>query len=267
MAGTPGLIGSAKEHPARKQLERLLPQTAAVGSGLVIDSFGGVSKQQDIVIYDRASCPVFSINDTPEATFYPCEGVIAVGEVKSTINDRELRDSVEKIASVKRLRRFAGPSDGLSGPTIAFRSYGSATALVGGKSDEFNQSIRATDQIFGFVLCAKFGLLDETIHLRLLDLLQSTATAEGVNIAVSLSDGFVNPYDQNSLCLSANGATGLSFCKEPLSAFPFLIERLGWVVSNGRTVQTSAFGRYFQENPGETQLFSVDRLQFKSIRE
>jgi hypothetical protein len=81
-AGTPGLIGAAKKHPARVQLERLMPGGVAVGSGIIVDSYGQASRQQDIVIYGKL-CPVFTHNDAPEATHFPVEGVIAVGEVKS----------------------------------------------------------------------------------------------------------------------------------------------------------------------------------------
>jgi hypothetical protein len=75
-ASTPGLIGAAKEHPARKSLERLLPGSAAIGSGVIIDSYGSSSRRQDIVVYEEPFCPIFSINDTPETTYFPCEGVI-----------------------------------------------------------------------------------------------------------------------------------------------------------------------------------------------
>ena len=75
-AGHPGLIGAARETPARLQLERVLPGNIGIGSGIVIDSFGGQSKQQDIVVFEKHLCPVFSINDTPEATYYPVEGLM-----------------------------------------------------------------------------------------------------------------------------------------------------------------------------------------------
>src|SRR5688572_5877693 len=105
LAGHPGLIGSARETPARVQLERVLPGNIGVGSGIVIDSFGGKSKQQDIVIYEKHLCPVFSINDTAEATYYPIEGVMAVGEVKSSLDKDKLEDAFAKIDSVKSLSR------------------------------------------------------------------------------------------------------------------------------------------------------------------
>ena len=75
-ATSPTAVGDAMEFPVRKQLEQLLPRGIAVGSGFVIDSYGATSAQTDIVLYERDICPVFSINDTPGTTYYPCEGVI-----------------------------------------------------------------------------------------------------------------------------------------------------------------------------------------------
>ena len=42
----------------------------------------------DVVLYEKEQCPVFCINNSAETTYYPCEGVLAVGEVKSTIGNR-----------------------------------------------------------------------------------------------------------------------------------------------------------------------------------
>ena len=81
-ATSPSTVGAAMEVPVRDQLGQILPQGIAVGSGFVIDSYGGTSRQCDVVLYERDICPVFSVNNTPETTYYPCEGVIAVGEVK-----------------------------------------------------------------------------------------------------------------------------------------------------------------------------------------
>ena len=91
-AGTPGLIGAAREHPARVRLVKLLPAFVSVGSGLLIDSYGSQSKQQDIVLFERDFCPVYTINDAPEVTYYPIEAIAAVGEVKSTVSKSVLFD-------------------------------------------------------------------------------------------------------------------------------------------------------------------------------
>ena len=37
----------------------------------------------------------------------PCEGVFAIGEVKSTIGSKEVEDILEKIGSVRKLTRYA----------------------------------------------------------------------------------------------------------------------------------------------------------------
>ena len=95
------------EQPVRDQLEQVLPRGVAVGKGFVIDSYGGTSRQQDVVLYERDFCPVFSINDTRQTTFYPCEGVIAVGEIKSRLDRDSLENAFKKVASVKALRRHA----------------------------------------------------------------------------------------------------------------------------------------------------------------
>ena len=104
-ATTGPLIGAAIETPVRKRLKQVLPRGVAVGSGCVIDSHGNCSRQQDVILYERDNCPVFSVNDTPESTYYPCEGVLGVIEVKSSITGSTLRDSFEKIASVRKLTR------------------------------------------------------------------------------------------------------------------------------------------------------------------
>ena len=104
-ATTPSLVGSAMENPVRERLRQVLPRGIDVGSGCILDSYGNVSRQMDVVLYETGICPVFRVNETPEATYYPIEGVLAVGEIKSRIGNKELRDSFAKIKSVKSLRR------------------------------------------------------------------------------------------------------------------------------------------------------------------
>lgn len=95
-ATTPVLIGSAKEKEVIRKLEMLLPNSVGIGSGCVIDSYGNTSKQMDVIIYEKEFCPVFCINDSAETTYYPCEGVIAAGEIKTTLNSKELNNIFDK---------------------------------------------------------------------------------------------------------------------------------------------------------------------------
>ena len=100
---TPQLVGDAMEQPVRDRLEQILPTGIGVGSGCVIDTNGGTSRQTDVVLYERDLCPVFCMNNSPETTYYPVEGVLAVEEVKSAIGKRELADAFDKVRSVKAL--------------------------------------------------------------------------------------------------------------------------------------------------------------------
>lgn len=127
-ATTPELVGDAMEQPVRKMLEQILPLGIGIGSGCVIDKEGGTSRQMDVVLYEKELCPVFRINDSDETTYYPCEGVLAVGEVKSAIGKKDLEDCFRKISSVKVLHRayeyyenefYVGRRYGESGSTTA----------------------------------------------------------------------------------------------------------------------------------------------------
>ena len=124
---TPTLVGSAMEKATRDKLNQLLPRALAAGSGCVIDSEGRTSRQLDVVIYERFLCPVFCINDNPETTYYPCEGVMAVGEIKSTVGKAEFDDAIRKMESVKTLKRSFthNPSDNENvGIAVRTRKYG-----------------------------------------------------------------------------------------------------------------------------------------------
>ncbi len=116
--------GEARERVLITLLKKYLPSRMGIDSGFVIDALGGESKQIDVVIYDKTVGTIFEV---AEVKFFPCESVIAVGEVKSDIASSEkLADALEKISSVKALDRsnrkknelITGP--GISIPGIAF---------------------------------------------------------------------------------------------------------------------------------------------------
>jgi|ERR1017187_1876453 hypothetical protein len=99
-------LGLARERLLVEYLLRLLPDRFAIDSGFVIDSSGNRSRQIDIVIYDKIIAKPFVVPG--KVHFFPCECVVAVGEVKSNITSRAtLSDALEKIRSVKALDRFS----------------------------------------------------------------------------------------------------------------------------------------------------------------
>ncbi len=255
-ATTPGLVGSARETPTRKKLQHLLPDGIAVGSGCVIDSHGGASKQMDVVLYEKHVCPEFSINDDPATTYYPCEGVIAVGEVKSRLASKDLEDIFNKIASVKALRRYAWRSaDGLGGePTIPFRGYGATTSFHGTKAEEFDQDTKPFDQIFGFALAGSLALQPETLCRKFAEMAILHPRVLSPNLIVTLEDNQVlTPLarareGEASLAVSALGSDSICCGTPPSGSFQFMIARIYQVYRRGRTVNRSAFHRYFAKD-------------------
>ena len=81
----PVKLGAAREHALRELLRRYLPRRVDVSTGFVIDVAGGQSRQVDIVLYDRDSATVWDVGGV---RYFPCETVIAVGEVKASIRSK-----------------------------------------------------------------------------------------------------------------------------------------------------------------------------------
>ena len=164
-ATTPGLVGSAMERSVHKALETLLPYGAVIGSGCVIDSQQGTSRQMDVVIYERDMCPVFCIDGNPETTYYPCEGVIAVGEIKSMVGKADFEDAVKKVESVKKLKRafHVAPMNGApTGRGAFYRHYGTTNSRVSVGS--FDPEVDARGDIGAFVLTDKLKVGRPTVE-------------------------------------------------------------------------------------------------------
>ncbi len=252
-ATTPGQIGSAREVPVRNKLMHLLPHGMAVGSGCVIDSFGNTSRQIDVVLYEKDVCPVFAINDDPASTYYPCEGVIAVGEVKSTLGSAELEDTFRKIESVKTLRRYARTSpSGLPGveDSVAFRQYGSPLVIGGTKYQEYNQVINPLDQIYGFAIAGRIAISHELLCEKFIGFSVATGYRESPNVLVGLDGTLLCPLEipadraNPNITVSAEESNSIYVVRHPRRSFPFLLSRLQTIYTTGRTVETPAFQRY-----------------------
>ena len=256
-ATSPGQIGSAREVPVRDKLKQLLPRGVGVGSGCVIDSYGNTSRQMDVVLYERELCPVFAINQDPASTYYPCEGVIAVGEIKSVIDSRELEDIFNKIKSVKELRRFARLKPG-GRPSIedyvAFRKYGSPLSAVTPKPGDYNQDIHASDQICGFALGGRLGLSIKILCERFANLSLATGYGLSPNLMVTLDGSVLCPVsispdrENASITVSPQEANSIYSVRHPNKSFPFVLSRLQAAYNTGRTVEASAFDRYLVED-------------------
>ena len=207
----------------------------------------------DVVLYEKHLCPEYSINDDPATTYYPCEGVIAVGEIKSEMASRDLDDTFAKIASVKRLRRYARRSDdGLGeGATASFRFYGASTAFAATEADEFDQDTKPLDQVFGFALAGSLALQAGTLCTKYAEMAAVHQRRFSPNLIVTLEDNQVltpvraSPDGKLAIGISAHESDSIYCVTRPDGGFQFLLARIYNVYRQGRTVERVAFDRYF----------------------
>ena len=253
LATTPGTIGESRERAARRKLRQLLANGIGVGSGFVIDAQGRVSRQQDIILYEEDICPVFRLNDSEEAAFYPCEGVVAVGEVKSTVGSTEAADILGKIASVRRLNRIAEAKESILFPGqkfTAYRHYGSRMTFEPGPGETYDQNSQGDHQIWGFAIARTASLSAGSLISRITQFCKKEGRAFAPNL-ITTTDGLViKPAwvdeQSNKLVGSAIEATGYQrvHVESPLA---YLLGDLDRVILNGVTVPISSFSRYIQQ--------------------
>ena len=271
-ATSPATVGEAMEQPVKDQLEQVLPRGIGVGSGFVIDSYGGTSRQTDIVLYEKDICPIFSINRTPATTYYPCECVIAVGEVKSSLDGPSLKDAFKKVASVKRLQRHEVlhpiplPDTGRRFPI--YRNYGN---LQGDSTYNADEAPGDRARIVGFVLGGDIRIKRDTLMLSFLAQAQEVGDRLSPNLLVTLDGitfrwgkvtkerpGEIVSSDDGKYSLrvrhdgpqtwktdwSAESATHLGSVGAD-DSFRVLIQWARQIFRRGRTSDASALDRYF----------------------
>lgn len=97
--------GNFREDIIKEFLRQYLPENFGICKGLVIDAEGNQSKQQDILIYDKATTPKFLVGEAD--TVLPIESILATIGVKSILNQTELQKALENIESTRSLtKRF-----------------------------------------------------------------------------------------------------------------------------------------------------------------
>lgn len=93
--------GALAEAVLREFLQEHLPRGVSVEEGFIIDAKGGLSKQCDIIIYDSHHYAPFY--RAGQVVVVPVEAVIAVIEVKTSINKSRFYDVIRYFASFKRI--------------------------------------------------------------------------------------------------------------------------------------------------------------------
>jgi hypothetical protein len=98
--------GEAREYAVRDFLDKHIPRRFGVDAGYVMDAAGSVSRQGDVIIYDRFGAPVFRLGDGQNLFLAEC--VLAAVQVKSFLDAGELKAAVENLESFATLNRGAG---------------------------------------------------------------------------------------------------------------------------------------------------------------
>lgn len=100
--------GYYKEEVVRQFIRPLIEGSKDISEGFIITENNGTSKQCDVIVYDKNSCPL--ITNAALQRFFPIEVVSVVGEVKSILEfdsgDSNLKDALIKLSEIKRLRGY-----------------------------------------------------------------------------------------------------------------------------------------------------------------
>ena len=212
----------------------------------------------DVVLFEKDICPRFSYSES--ATYYPCESVIATGEIKSSIGKAELSDIFSKTKSVKSLKRFSQPKHTSLPPPrncFPYRVYGSKTGFQGTLEEDYCQNSKPLDQIFTFALAKSFRTKRKTYSKHFLSHIRNLKAEKNLhlspNLIVTLDDEMLSPIllDKRQPVISFQEATGVDCFNISINNFRFLIERIHFFCNKGRTVPVSAINRYFTPNDKE----------------
>lgn len=226
----PVAVGENKEVAVLKELESILPNGVAVGSGFVFDISGTVSRQCDIILYERDYAIRCPINGDEKNCFYNIESVIAVGEIKSTLSIREYLDCLTKFEQLASLKRFKHPNQNAS-----FRKYLSSVSIVDVVDKKTNQLPRTDyDSVFKFILCDKVCVsFDEIVSSW--ENRQSNQDSM-FNTMLDLQGRYFGFCKGNTIAYSPFNSNRLFVADEKDYTFNRFIETLCGFLSNGTTV-------------------------------
>ena len=273
-ATTPELVGDAMEQPVRDRLQQILPRGIGVGSGCIIDTKGNTSRQMDIVLYERDICPVFCVNNSPETTYYPCEGVIAVGEVKSTIGYKEIKDAFLKARSVKSLQRNfhernLPPFKGKPALARHTRHYGQTADTSSMVPIEFrSQPYAPAQDIFTFVLAESMLVSESTLFKHCMNLVAECGN-ESPDILVFLDGNVFNAFEGKETpkkpVLSIRKGNWLGRTRA-LNPFANLLRWIYIAYHEVTTSEIAVFGKYFSEQSDGTATVMYQSALMKTKR-
>ena len=179
----PGELGTDREEVIRQFLRTYLPKRFEVSSGFVFDSAGNASKQLDIVISNSWICPHFETAGGKR--FFPCESVVAVGQVKSSLTtSSDFQKALANLESAKSLDRSA-----------------KGMAVDDASGEEIDPVRNHLDQIFTFMFITGKALAGRTSVDELIDLVHKKPPHVWPNIIFAMDKYLVTFCCDQGVCL------------------------------------------------------------------
>jgi hypothetical protein len=192
MVAHPGELGVGREEVIRRFLRRYLSARFEVSTGFVFDSQGNVSKQLDIIVANAQVCPRFET--AGGIRYYPCESVVAVGQVKSSLtSDAELQSALTNLESVKVLDRSAN-----------------GRAFDADRREEIDNVANHLHQIFTFLLICGKALKHSTLQTAFMDRVLVTAPHVWTNIILALDQYLLTFHCHDGVCPNPMHARGVA---------------------------------------------------------
>jgi hypothetical protein len=188
----PAELGTDREEIIRQFLRAYLPKRFDVSTGFAFDSAGKVSKQLDIVISNSLICPRFETAGGKR--FFPCESVVAVGQVKSSLaTSNEFEKALENLESAKSLDRAA-----------------KGMAVDDASGEEMDPVHNHLDQIFTFIFVTGRALGGRAIVEGLMELVQKKSPHIWPNIIFAMDKYLVTFCCDGGVCPNPMDARGIA---------------------------------------------------------
>lgn len=176
----PGEFGRYRESICKDFFKFIIPTRLEIGQGFLINTFGDVSHQCDVVIYDPKSTPL--LESSERQFFYPVETVAAVGEIKSILSKSQFKETINKLANVKILR------EKIKNPVIIKKEH----------LGSYNTDMDPYDQIFTFIICKKLNFDISNLASEINTMYDSSISyRHRHNLILSIEDGLLAYYDNN----------------------------------------------------------------------
>jgi hypothetical protein len=117
--------GVEREDVLEESLLPLLPDQIGIGRGEIRAGNGHWSKQEDLILYDKLSCPRLFVGSRSQV--FPVESVGAIIEVKTRLNTQKIKEATENISAARELEK-AGTATRVGPGSIDF---GPPTPVLG----------------------------------------------------------------------------------------------------------------------------------------